>query len=53
MYSSFTRDNWIYTHWILLQTLYERILSAKKNALTAEMNWKNVKDTEPPNLYAK
>ncbi|KAH9300767.1 hypothetical protein KI387_012350, partial [Taxus chinensis] len=37
----------------LHQTLYERILSAKKNSLSAEHKWKSVKDTNPPDLYAK
>jgi len=51
--SVFYGNDTFYVLFRLHQTLYERILSAKKNALTAEMNWKNVKDTEPPNLYAK
>eukprot|EP01018_Ginkgo_biloba_P002349 Gb_35988 [translate_table: standard] len=37
----------------LHQTLYERILSAKKNSLSAERKWKSLKDTNPPDLYAK
>ncbi|CAM6112569.1 unnamed protein product [Calypogeia fissa] len=37
----------------LHQTLYERILSAKKNAIAAEAKWRSTKDTAPPNLYAK
>lgn len=37
----------------LHQTLYERILSAKKNSLSAEHKWKSVKDTNPPDLYNK
>lgn len=37
----------------LHQTLYERILSAKKNSLSAERKWKSVKDTNPPDLYGK
>ncbi|KAL2633451.1 hypothetical protein R1flu_004930 [Riccia fluitans] len=37
----------------LHQTLYERILCAKTNAIAAEKKWKSIKDTAPPNLYAK
>ncbi|BFI09258.1 paired amphipathic helix protein Sin3a [Marchantia polymorpha subsp. ruderalis] len=37
----------------LHQTLYERILCAKTNAIAAERKWKSIKDTAPPNLYAK
>eukprot|EP00245_Coleochaete_scutata_P002928 TRINITY_DN14179_c0_g1_i2.p1 TRINITY_DN14179_c0_g1~~TRINITY_DN14179_c0_g1_i2.p1 ORF type:complete len:1452 (-),score=385.29 TRINITY_DN14179_c0_g1_i2:688-5043(-) len=37
----------------LHQTLYERILSAKTNARTAEQKWKSSKDGNPPDLYAK
>eukprot|EP00252_Welwitschia_mirabilis_P014433 TRINITY_DN3170_c0_g1_i2.p1 TRINITY_DN3170_c0_g1~~TRINITY_DN3170_c0_g1_i2.p1 ORF type:complete len:1323 (+),score=353.10 TRINITY_DN3170_c0_g1_i2:643-4611(+) len=37
----------------LHQTLYERILSAKKNSMAAECKWKSSKDTNPPDLYAK
>lgn len=51
--SVFYGNDTFYVLFRLHQTLYERILSAKKNALTAERNWKNVKDTAPPNLYAK
>lgn len=49
----FYGNDTFYVLFRLHQTLYERILSAKKNALTGELNWKNVKDTAPPNLYAK
>lgn len=37
----------------LHQTLYERILSAKRNSLAAERKWRISKDTGHPNLYAK
>ncbi|ERN01712.1 hypothetical protein AMTRI_Chr10g229680 [Amborella trichopoda] len=37
----------------LHQTLYERILSAKMNSLSAEKKWRTLKDTSPPDLYAK
>lgn len=37
----------------VLQTLYERISSAKTNSFAAEQKWKHVKDTTPPNLYAR
>ncbi|AQK89858.1 Paired amphipathic helix protein Sin3-like 3 [Zea mays] len=37
----------------LHQILYERLLSAKTNSFTAEKKWRNSKDTNPPDLYAK
>ncbi|PKA53860.1 Paired amphipathic helix protein Sin3-like 4 [Apostasia shenzhenica] len=37
----------------LHQTLYERILSAKKNSAAAERKWRLSKDTNSPNLYTK
>ncbi|XP_072983641.1 paired amphipathic helix protein Sin3-like 3 isoform X1 [Typha latifolia] len=37
----------------LHQTLYERILSAKRNSLAAEKKWRTSKDTKPSGLYAK
>ncbi|XP_077217558.1 paired amphipathic helix protein Sin3-like 4 [Tasmannia lanceolata] len=37
----------------LHQTLYERILSAKMNSLSAERKWRTQKDTSPPDLYAR
>ncbi|PKU86623.1 paired amphipathic helix protein Sin3-like 4 isoform X1 [Dendrobium catenatum] len=37
----------------LHQTLYERILSAKRNSSAAERKWRVSKDTSHPNLYAK
>ncbi|KAK3163676.1 hypothetical protein QOZ80_1AG0006720 [Eleusine coracana subsp. coracana] len=37
----------------LHQILYERLLSAKTNSLTAEKKWRTSKDTNPPDLYEK
>ncbi|XP_020097203.1 paired amphipathic helix protein Sin3-like 4 [Ananas comosus] len=37
----------------LHQTLYERILSAKTNTSASENKWKNSKDANPSDLYAK
>ncbi|KAK8939725.1 Paired amphipathic helix protein Sin3-like 3 [Platanthera guangdongensis] len=35
------------------QTLYERILSAKRNSAAAERKWRFMKDTNHPSLYSK
>ncbi|XP_038703904.1 paired amphipathic helix protein Sin3-like 2 isoform X2 [Tripterygium wilfordii] len=37
----------------LHQTLYERILSAKKNSTGVEMKWRNSKDADSPDPYAR
>ncbi|XWS40811.1 hypothetical protein CRYUN_Cryun17cG0027500 [Craigia yunnanensis] len=37
----------------LHQILYERILSAKKNSTGAEIKWKNSKDADSSDLYAR
>ncbi|TVU22253.1 hypothetical protein EJB05_31937 [Eragrostis curvula] len=37
----------------LHQILYERLLSAKTNSLTAEKKWRTSKDSNPPDLYEK
>ncbi|KAF3782414.1 Paired amphipathic helix protein Sin3-like 4 [Nymphaea thermarum] len=37
----------------LHQALYDRILSAKTNATSAERKWRSAKDTNPPDQYAK
>lgn len=38
---------------LALQTLYERILSAKMNSSSSERKWRSSKDANSPNLYAK
>ncbi|XP_024973666.1 paired amphipathic helix protein Sin3-like 2 isoform X2 [Cynara cardunculus var. scolymus] len=37
----------------LHQVLYDRLVSAKLNSTSAEMKWRNSKDTCPPDLYSR
>eukprot|EP01018_Ginkgo_biloba_P004031 Gb_11760 [translate_table: standard] len=53
MYYSLNRDKWFLTGDTILQTLYQRMLCAKKNAYSPVQKWRSVKDSTPPDLYIR